>query len=198
MGKKPETIPGYKEAVQALLPKGRLCEEESVCLLCADGKKRPTAWYAFVDMGHVREEAQGPALVQKDGKKAFAVPLQVPCCEHCKKNWARVNRILPGCTIAGLAAATVFGAVLPVRNEIAKVHTALPFALAAVCVAAGILIGCVWKKHTVKKLSAHTDFSWENIPYIGEMRKRGWFFLSEKRPARPVFSKEKRAETDEF
>jgi len=194
MGKKTQNIPGYRQAVQALLPEGELCADESRCLLCADGEAQPAAWYAFLDMGCIEEGEQGPALVYKNGKKGLAAPLQVPCCDRCKKNWNAVSRVLPLCTIAGLAAAAVVGVGMPIRNALAQVHTALPFAAAALFAAAGVLAGIALKKRAVKKRSAHTDFNWEHIPYIGEMQKKGWFFLSKSRPVSPVFSKEKRAD----
>ena len=191
-GKLSELVKGMDWAL-ARLPEGgpEALASGKECLFCA-GEKKPASCYGFLDFALVDPAGEGSPTLKKDGKKAYVVGLQVPCCEDCRKNFRKLNAIVPACSAVGVALGLLFGMVLPLRNAVAKVHVALPLVLAVALGALGFFLGKALRKSALARLSQSTDLSCKKVGFIRQMKKNGWFSLRKDGALRPVFSKKPR------
>ena len=185
----------HVSAVRSLLPEEgpETLYESETCLLCAKKPKEKTC-YALWDFGNIQPKEKVPGIlgIHREAKVGAIVPLQFACCDNCRKNWNRLSSAIPTYVAAGGIIGLLTGYVLPIRNELAKVHSALPLAVFVLCTLMGWLAGALVRRSIFKSKSAETVFDVNKLPYAVKMKEKGWFPLMGGKLKRPVFSEERR------
>ena len=183
------------ELMKSLLPEGAVqtLSDSNDCQLCA-GKPRTKTGYALTDYGHIDPKDGGTLAGQiAVGRKVGTIlPLEIACCEQCKKNY-RTLRLVPMLFLmAGLALGLILMAVPSLRYAALRIHFSMPLLVFGLCALLGWGAGKLWKKSFLKKKGRETRFDLHDVPAVAQMEEKGWFPLegTGKEP-KLVFSKEK-------
>lgn len=183
------------EVTASLMPEEGISDlfTEEKCVLCRGAEKGKKSWYAFCDIGNPE-----PATEQRNaiGIKAIArtgslVPLQMSCCEACRKRLLRAEYtpvLTP--TIAGVAALGILS-INSIREAIMTITPALPFIIFIVVVGAAMLAGSLLRKKMIKDYSKVTYMNVFDLPRMKGMREKDWFEINPSKGgmSRMIFSK---------
>ncbi len=161
------------------------------CLLCK-GEPLKKKWYALTDIAHVQPRRKKATVlgIARDSRVGTVLPVQIACCEACRKRFLALEYVRPltGTIVAALALIVL--SIRRFREPIAALAEILPFAIFITVTALGIIAGKIIRDRLRKKYGAHTHLSIMELPVLRDMAERGWFELT---PAdgmsRLVFSK---------
>ena len=194
-----QTLRTNIDAVRGLLPRGNVSElfESETCLLCK-GDKHKKNGYALTDFAHKEPEHEHRNVIGMKVKSRVGsiVPLQIACCDRCKRNVRYVNNITFFVSVIGIGAALALVGIQGIREPLEKIHEMLPFGIFAAISMLSVVLGKLASILAFKKRGINTILDINEIPFIAEMREAGWFCAtqnssnSEARP-RLIFTKER-------
>ena len=187
------------DTVRQLLPRGNVSDlfESETCLLCRSDK-RAKSGYALTDFAHKEPEHEHRNVIGMKVKSNVGsiVPLQIACCDRCRRNVRYVNNIMFFLAVIGTGAALALVSIQGIREPLEKINEMLPFGIFAAISALSVLLGKLASILAYKKRGKDTVLDANEVPFIAEMREAGWFCatqVSSGRESRPrlIFTKER-------
>lgn len=177
-----EVVMADLDAYAALMPEegitGLFATDE--CVLCRGENKGKKKWYGFTDLANPqpRRHKTGFLGVAKERRAGAVLPVQLGCCDDCRRRMLRLEYIMPVMmalfTVIPLGIFSVRG----IREPLMAVSHGLPFYLFAACVLLGALLGRWIKKGMVRQYAAHTYLKVIETPALAPMKEKGWFELN--------------------
>jgi hypothetical protein len=157
--------------------------ESEVCQFCKDEERKKDG-YAFIEMAHSEPYAE-KGMFFGFGKKVRTpvgslVSIQVGICNHCKKAF-RMGDILQ---IGILALSVVVGILVayltaPMTEPLGEAYVLIQILILVAIVIAGIYIGKQVSVVSAKRAAEKVRLNVAEIPMVGQMLQRGWFFFPE-------------------
>lgn len=161
------------------------------CALC---KKEPNdkKWYALTDLAHQEPRRKRATIlgIAREPRAGTVLPIQIACCEACRKRYQMLAYVSPVTGTVFAAAALILMSIRPIREPIAAVVEILPFLIFVAATAIGIAVGALLRGGLLKKYAhvMHTDVM--ELPILSGMARKGWFELNpDKGMSRLVFSR---------
>jgi len=153
------------------------------CWFCRGDRKNKAERYALAELAN-REPAYkkgyfwgvGPKI-RMDIGSLLVIP--VPCCKKCEKNLKTYLRMRWGIRIGGIFLGVAAFIVLALVQEVTNAWIGIPYIVAALLMAAGVIAGPILAKSFKKKKEAVTAMNLFETPILSEMRQRGWFAMQE-------------------
>lgn len=161
------------------------------CWFCKGEEKGKKGSYALVDLAHP-EPAHMKGMFFGLGKKVRShvgslVQLPIGICPQCAQRMRMVNIIRWGCIALGLVLALVVGLVPAIANALSKVHFLLPLVAFVLLIVAGFVAGKLASANYQKKAEEKTEFDVFKLPYLSEMKSKGWFGLQDEEGTPHIF-----------
>lgn len=161
------------------------------CLLCK-GEPLPKKWYALTDIAHAEPRRRRASIlgIAKEPRAGTILPIQIACCESCRKRHLALEYVSPVTGTAFAAAALIVLSIRPLREPVAAIAEILPFLVFIGVTAVGVMAGALLKLRLKRKYARlmHTDAM--DLPILKSMADKGWFELNpNKGMSRLVFSK---------
>ncbi|HWQ57912.1 MAG TPA: hypothetical protein VN540_02755 [Clostridia bacterium] len=161
------------------------------CLLCK-GEPLKKKWYALTDLAHAEPRRRRSTMlgIAKEPRAGTVLPIQISCCEECRKRFLMLEYASPVTGTFFAALALTLLSFRPIREPIAAVSEILPFFVFLAATGIGILAGRLIRRLLANKYGAlmHTDVM--ELPILSAMAKKGWFELNpNKDTSRLVFSR---------
>ena len=179
----------------ALLPEEGIKELflSETCLFCRGEEPGKTACYALTDIAHPepkRKIARGVFRIKKEARAGSILPIQIACCEGCRKRFALLQNVSIMLTAFSLAGALLLMSIRPLREALGSLMPALPAILFLVIAVGGHIAGKVIRNVLLARYGKEMHLSVMRIEKLRQLKKLGWFELyEEKGMSRIVFSK---------
>lgn len=188
----------HRALVADMLPDGNVkpLYESETCLLCKDPEDtRSRTCYAVTDMGHKEPPGTKPSaiMLRVKTKVGSIVPLQISCCDRCKRN----HRIASFLQMATMIIIMGLGLLIMSRPSVSaqlyEINEAMGLILFVLLLPISYLIGKVLTRAFRLQTGKKTRFDIRELPLIAQMVERGWFPLNKNTMSEPVviFSKER-------
>lgn len=163
------------------------------CLFCKDEPNDKTC-YALLDIGN-KEPAHREKLKQAlSGTKdsGSIIPLQISCCDECKKRLSRLGLVRAVFATAVIGATLILMSLRAVHEPLMAVFTALPLVIFLISIAVGFVGGSMLQSHYKKEYERKTQLHVMELEEMKGLKERGWFVLYKDEPAtKLVFSEER-------
>lgn len=171
----------YRETVRKLLPRGTVSplSESEECLLCNTEQKGERKYYAIMDMGHAEPAGKKTSAIgiRVNTNVGSIVPLQIACCERCRRNHL-IGSYLKSCIIVAMMIAGLVILSIPVINQaLSAIYGALPMLTYIALFFVSWLGANIVSRAFFKSRSRKTHFTVNKIPFVAEMMQHGWFLL---------------------
>lgn len=184
------------DAIKALLPNGNWSEatENGECCFCRKETPNRSEGYALIDMAHPEPKRQTRSVLfdKTDLREGALMPVQIPCCEHCRKR-IRMLEFLPTWILLAIALiALIVLSIQPVWQGLAAVAMVLPFAVFIIAMLIGVAVRNVLTVWLRKRFMKETYIEPLQLPFLKAMSEHGWVPLHVKRSGvKVVFLKDK-------
>lgn len=186
-----------RERIAQSLPNGTPKElyESTTCLLCRN-QPQTTTCYAITDMGHapIRDEEKVIAgVIHAKKKVGEVIPLQIACCNECKKNNRVASMIRPLTILIVLAIALFVLSRTAVHEALYNIHPVVGLLIYLLCIPLSFWLGTVFQASYKKSASQKTIYDINELAYVQDMEKMGWFAINQNKKGEPslIFSKER-------
>lgn len=148
------------------------------CRLCK-GEPNKASWFAFTDIAHPlpKRKKEGVLGIPKTAKAGTLLPVQISCCDKCRRNYMLADYIYPVTVSVFSLAGLVLMSIRSIREPLAAVASVLPVAILVAAVVLGVVLGTVFKKNVLKKAAGETILNIMDVPVLDEMKEKGWFEL---------------------
>jgi len=194
--------PGEMEALKhdldnlaALLPEEGIADLflSEQCLFCRSEEPGKTACYALTDIGHPepkRKIARGVFRIKREARAGSILPIQIACCESCRKRFSLLQNVSMMFTAFSMAGALLLMSIRPLREALAEVLPALPAIVFLAIAVGGYAAGKILRARLLVRCGKEMHLSIFRIEQLRQLKKRGWFELYEEEDiSRLVFSK---------
>ena len=195
--KDPQAVQQELNLLRGLIPADQQALQGDDCCFCL-AEKRPAKGWALLDLAHPEPGRTKPSPLYGKNRveKGAWLPVQIPCCDDCRKRIWRVQHLpailwLVICAVGWLLLAAVAAVSDPLR------HAAmwLPLVLMIAVVLLGFVISRLVRKGLQKKSRGHIGTDAFALPALTPWREKGWLPLYPKRYGpRLVFLKERLSE----
>ncbi len=190
-----ETLKQDLDNLAALLPEEGISDLflSETCLFCRSEEPGKTACYALTDIGHPepkRRIARGVFRIKKEARAGSVLPIQIACCDSCRKRFALLQNVSIMFTAFSLAGALLLMSIRPLREALGAVLPLLPAIVFLVIALGGYIAGKIIRSVLLTRYGKKMHLSIFRIEQLRQLKKRGWFELyEEKGMSRIVFSK---------
>lgn len=188
----------HRALIEAMLPGGNLkpLYESETCLLCDDEDDiRKRTCYAVTDMGHQEPPGTKPSalMLRVKTKVGSIVPLQIACCDRCKRNHRIASFMQMATMIVIMGLALLVMSRPAVSAKMYEINEALGLILFVLLLPVSYLIGKLLMRAFRTKAGKKTRFDIRDLPLVQQMMEREWFPLNKNATGEPViiFSKER-------
>lgn len=189
-------IEEHRALVASMLPNGnvRPLFESEICLLCQKEAQKRTC-YAVTDMGNKEPEGTKPTalMIRVKTKIGSILPLQIACCDRCKRNHRIDSLIMMLIMLITLGVGLFVLSRSSVAAALYSVNKGLSFIIFLALIPISFGVGKLLRVIFRKKAEKETIFNVCEIPFVVQLTDRGWFPLNTNAEKEPtlVFSKEK-------
>ena len=166
------------------------------CVLCKGEKKGKRAWYAVADLANIdrlpKPEEMGRGAKAREKRSGAIFPLQLACCDSCRKKYLLVQYVSPVITAAGMTFGLLLMGIRPLREALMAVAAILPPIVFLVFTVGSMAVGKLLRKYLVERFARSTYLSVLRLEPLRPLVRMGWFELYDgKGVTRLVFSKKR-------
>ncbi len=196
-GEEMELLRKDLDAIEALVPEEGIFDlfATQECVLCKGEEKGRRAWYALTDIGNAeprRKQAKGIFGIRREARAGSVLPIQLACCDACRKRYLKLQYITPVMTAAGMLAGLGLMSIRPLREALMAIAQVLPMAAFLALSAGSAAAGMLLRKRYIARYRKEMYLSVFKIGTLRKLRRLGWFELYETRDVtRLVFSKKR-------
>lgn len=178
-----ESVKTYIDKLEQLMPEGGISElfTKDTCLLCK-GEPNKKSCYALLDMGN-EEPRSGKRSVLSVKAKVTAgaiVPVQIACCNDCRKRFKRISYIQLTLVSITMAVVMLLLSIRPINEALKAIWMWLPAAVFVGMTVLSVVVGALVRNSLCKKYSSLTHLDVFELPKLHEMKEKGWFQLTDK------------------
>jgi len=166
---------------------------DPICQLCAGEQKNPRTGYALLNLLHAgpRRKKTGVVGLKATQTPGTLVPLQIPCCDKCKKN-ITILQYLPILmpVLTGIIVLLLF-MFTPLWKALMRIAAFLPVAVFLLVMLLSALGGQLLAARWHDKKKSETHMNPLTVSLAAELTNRGWFPLRKSaNGAKIIFIKE--------
>ncbi len=193
--KEMESIKNEIQLMRSLMPKEGIDKLflGDECLFCK-GEPNEKSCYALLDVGHKEPKHREKLKQALSGTKdaGSIIPLQISCCDECKKRISRLGYVKSTFATVVSGAALLILSLRAVHEPLMAVFTAFPLVIFLVCVAIGIIGGGCLQTRLKRQYEKKTHLHVMDIPQMRGLEECGWFVIYKDEPvSKLVFSAER-------
>lgn len=178
-----DSIMSDLDALDAIMPEGGVSElfTGDSCVLCRGANKGKRTCYGLLDVGNPEPKREKSILLgmKTRSRAGSIVPLQLACCDDCRKRFRLVEYIVMASTTIAGALSIIILSMRPINEWLKDKSGILPIAIFVGVTLLAWLISSIIRKKLVKKYLTHTYMDVFELPKLVQMRSMGWFPLTE-------------------